>query len=143
VSYCNPDGTCAASSLSSLLQPERADAAGIAGVAGVDSSPTFAVSVANGPTATQVRPVRLSRGDGARYTLRIDGANLQDAAVVTLAGVEPYIVVGVPAISADGRRLTVEVLITQNTPLGVVPVVVSGAGWSSPDVPGMRVEIVP
>ena len=146
VSYCNPDGTCTPGSPEQ--QPMAPLSQGLAATSPPDdaasvASATFAISLANGPTATQVRPVNLSRSQATRYTLRIDGANLNEAIVVTLLGVEPYVVVEPPVASADGRRVTVQVLITQSTPLGVVPVVVSGAGWITPDVPGMRVEIVP
>ena len=146
VSYCNPDITCAPAAPEHQGFAQLATgltAPGAVADPTMVASATFAISLANGPTATQVQPVRLSRGGGTRYTLRIDGANLSDASVVTLVGVEPYVVVEPPIVSTDGRRLTVDVFVTQNTPLGVVPVVVSGAGWSTPDVPGMRVEIVP
>ena len=100
------------------------------------------VSVANGPTVTRVRPVVLSRG-AVRYTLAIDGANLSDASLVRLVGVEPFVSLLPPVASADGRRLTVDVMLAPNTPLGVVPVIVEGPGWTTPDMPGMRVEIAP
>ena len=50
--------------------------------------------------------------------------------------------VGVVTVSGDGRRITVDVFVTPGTPLGVVPIVVSGPGWNTPDSPSMRVEIV-
>jgi hypothetical protein len=145
VSYCNPDGTCAPAGPQQQIVSERSTATAAAADSNDSSvaTSTFAISVANGPTAVQVRPVLLPRGDGARYTLVIDGANLDDAVVVRLVGVDQYVVVGPPVVRADGRRLTVDVLISPNTPFGVVPVIVSGNGWITPDVPGMRVEIVP
>jgi hypothetical protein len=146
VSYCNPDSTCSPVAPTQQSVSQQAAALAATATPGAQTSAvstTVAISLANGPTAMQVRPVRLPRGDGSRYTLRIDGAGLNDAIAVTLVGVEPYVVVDPPIVSADGRRVTVDVFVTQNTPLGVVPVVLSGAGWSTPDVPGMRVEIVP
>jgi len=103
----------------------------------------FAVSVANGPTAARVRPVRLSLSGSLHYVLQIDGANLSTATIVTFAGLEPYVSMLPPVASADGRRLTVDVQLAPNTLLGVVPVLVGGTGWTTPDVPGMRVEIAP
>jgi len=58
-------------------------------------------------------------------------------------GLEPYVSILPPVSSADGRRLTVDVQLAPNAPLGVVMVLVGGSGWTTPDVPGMRVEIVP
>jgi Quinohemoprotein amine dehydrogenase, alpha subunit domain III len=144
VSYCNPDGTCAPTAPQQQIASAPANAAAAAAAADPNvATSTFAISVANGPTATLVRPVLLPRGDGARYTLVIDGANLNEAVAVTLVGVEQYVVVSPPVVRADGRRVTVDVLISANTPFAVVPVIVSGTGWNTPDVPGMRVEIVP
>jgi hypothetical protein len=101
------------------------------------------VSVANGPTAASVRPVRLSLSGSLRYTLRIDGTNLLGASIVTLAGIEPYVSISTPVVSDDGRVLTVDVQLAPNTPIGAVPVLVSGPDWTTPDAPGMRVEIAP
>jgi hypothetical protein len=91
---------------------------------------------------TRVRPVVLSRSAG-RYTLVIDGANLSDASSVRLVGLEPYVSLLPPVVSADGRRLTVDVMLAPNTLVGVVPVIVESPGWTTPDMPGMRVEIAP
>jgi hypothetical protein len=75
-------------------------------------------------------------------TVTIDGANLNSATTVTFVGVEGYVTTSIVAISSDGRRLTVDVFVPPGTPLGVVSVIVSGPGWSTPDIPSMRVEIV-
>jgi hypothetical protein len=107
------------------------------------SAAVIAVSVANGPTATSVRPVRLSRRTGARYTLQIEGANLHGATAVTLVGVETYVSLDPPVVSANGRRVSVDVVLAPDTPLGAVPIVVSGDGWSTRDGAAMRVEITP
>jgi hypothetical protein len=108
-----------------------------------DTIAVNAISIANGPTATQVTPIRLSRAAGAAYTLTITGANLTSASNVRLVGIELDVVVAAPTVSNDGRRLTVNVIVLPNAPLGMTNVVVSGTGWSTPELPGMRVEIVP
>ncbi len=101
-----------------------------------------AISLANGPTATRVSPVRLTRSSPAAYTITIDGANLNAARTVTFVGLEGYVTASVVAVSNDGRHITVDVFVPPATPLGVVAVIVSGPGWSTPDIPSMRVEIV-
>ena len=136
VSYLNPQASGQAGAPESLLAavaPEPAET----------TVTVLSVSVANGPTAVTVRPVRLSLSGGLHYVLQIDGANLSSAAFVTLVGLEPYVSILPPVSSADGRRLTVDVQLAPNAPLGVVMVLVGGSGWTTPDVPGMRVEIVP
>jgi hypothetical protein len=120
-----------------------AAATGSAAEANTNTAAVVSVSVANGPTANAVRPLRLSRSVGGPYTLRIDGANLTGATQVGLEGLGPHVTIDPLAISTDGRRVTVVVWIAPDTPLGPTSVVVRGAGWSTPDVPGMRVEIVP
>jgi hypothetical protein len=115
-----------------------ADAVEPAGTSAVN-----AVSIANGPTASTVRPRRLSRRAGGPYTILIEGANLTGATQVSFESLNPHVTVDPLVVSADGRRVMVVVWIAPDTPLGLASVVVSGAGWSTPDVPGMRVEIVP
>jgi hypothetical protein len=104
---------------------------------------TSSVSVANGPTATGVRPVVLARGGGTAYTLTVFGANLSGATAVVLADVEFGVTTGAPMASPDGRRLTVDVFVAADAPLGAFDVVVIGPGWQTPGSPRMRVEIVP
>ena len=85
------------------------------------------VSVANGPTATRVLPVRLSRA-GARYTLQIDGANLSGATIVRSPASRPRVD---PAPAGGERRRPPSDrgrALAPNTPLGVVPVLVGGSG---------------
>jgi hypothetical protein len=101
-----------------------------------------ALSLANGPTASRVAPVRLSRSSPVVYTLTIDGLNLNDATTVRLVGLEGHVSVGLATVSGDGRRLTVDVFVAPGTPLGAVPVIVAGPGWNTPERPSMRVEIV-
>jgi hypothetical protein len=113
---------------------------------GTDSttvSSTSSISVANGPTATQVEPVRLSRTLGQPYVLTIEGANLSGATTVTFVGLESDVAVDQPVVSDDGRSLTVNVYVLSSAPLGLTNLIVSGPGWSTPVVPAVRVEIVP
>jgi hypothetical protein len=100
------------------------------------------VSIANGPAATALEPVQLSRSAGTVRILTISGAALTGANQVTLVGYEGVIVAGAPIVSEDGRLLTVDVFVPANTPLGQAYVVVSGQGWSTAQVPSVRVEIV-
>jgi len=90
-----------------------------------------------------VQPVRLSRTVGTTYTLTIRGASLTGATLVTLVGVGNDVVVFGPLVNPDGRELTVDLFVSPTAPLGLVNVVVSGTGWSTAQVPIMRVEIVP
>jgi hypothetical protein len=135
VSYLNPETSQSGAPESSLLAITQEP---------LETAVTvLSVSVANGPTAASIRPVQLTLSGSRRFTLQIDGANLAGATVVIFAGFEPYVSILPPVPSDDGRRLTVDVQLAPNTPLGVVPVLVGGTGWTTPDAPGMQVEIVP
>jgi hypothetical protein len=112
-----------------------------------ESAPTVsvatAVSLVNGPSATAVTPVQLSRRLGAPYVLTIRGANLSGATTVRLIGLENDVVVSAPSlVSADGRVLTVEVFVLPTAPLGISEVVINGPGWSTSRVPHVRIEVV-
>jgi hypothetical protein len=104
---------------------------------------TTAVSLANGPTATALNPIQLSRSTTASFVVAIDGANLTGATGVRFVGIENDISVAAPLVSADGARVTVEVFVLPSAPLGRVSVVVSGPGWSTQPLANMQVEIVP
>ena len=148
VSYCNPaaDVECPPSVGAGASQPAEAAMAVNTSEQAQASTPAAtiaAVSIANGPTATSVDPVRLSRSAGNAYVLTIEGANLSAATAVTFVGLEFDVSVGVPVVSDDGRRLTVDVYVLARAPLGTVSIVVSGPGWSTPQLPTMQVEIVP
>jgi len=149
LSYCNgPDSMypqyCPAQDAPSapLLAVDTAKT-GSAGDSGTTTSLTTSISIANGPTATSVRPVRLSRTAGTAYTLTIQGASLTGATLVTLVGGGNDVVVFGPLVSDDGRVLTVDLFVSPGAPLGLANVIVSGAGWSTAEDPNMRVEIVP
>jgi hypothetical protein len=142
VSYQNGEAGSTTTDLPITAGTSLASTAAAIDTAGSAAAVT-SVSVANGPTANAVRPLRLSRSVGGPYTLRIDGANLTSAIQVALEGLGPHVTIDPLAVSANGRRVTVVVWIAPDTPLGLTSVVVTGAGWSTPDVPGMRVEIVP
>lgn len=87
--------------------------------------------------------MQLSRSANREYTLTIDGANLWDAAEVRLVGLELYTTMGVPQVSDDGRTLRVALYVLPSAPLGVVNVVISGLGWSTPEAAAMQVAVVP
>ena len=138
VSYQNGTEAAGQSALMAAESQQRARQDDTTSVAAV----VTALSLANGPTATQVAPPRVSRSSPVAYTLTIEGSNLGDASAVRFVGLEGYVSVGVVTASGDGRRVTVDVFVTPGTPLGVVPIVVSGPGWNTPASPSMRVEIV-
>ncbi len=135
VSYVNPESAApqlAAQSISSGRRRSE-DAAAV----------TSSLSLANGPTATALTPIRLSRAAVTRVVLTIEGFNLTNATGVRFVGIENDVSLGALAVSDDGRQLTVEVFVLSSAPLGMANVVVTGPGWSTPEVPAMRVEIVP
>jgi hypothetical protein len=154
----NPDGKKTAGTASvSYYNPAPVPAAGgamSANVAAVSyynpatavgtevAAATTSVSVANGPAATALAPVQLSRSAGVVRILTITGAALTGATDVTVVGYEGVIVAGTPIVSQDGRVLTVDVFVPPNAPLGEAFVIVSGPGWSTAAVPTVRVQIV-
>lgn len=150
LSYCNPAAPCdllpqsqqatEQPAVAGLSDPSVAAAAG--GSPDTVSSAVVAISIANGPTAGSVRPIRLSRSTGS-YLLRIDGANLAGATSVAFVGLEHDVSIARPVVSDDGHSLIVEVFVLSTAPLGPADVVVRGPGWSTPQVPTVRVEIVP
>jgi hypothetical protein len=76
-----------------------------------------------------VSPVQVTR-NGQPVTLTIAGHSLTGATSVTL---DPAtgITVGAPAVSADGRTVTVSIVVSPSASTGIVTVVVSGSGFST------------
>jgi hypothetical protein len=146
VSFCNGADSVYPQFCPQQVAPAQELSAQLQAGANADATPTAltaSISVANGPAATSIRPVRLSRTPGTSYTLTIRGANLIGATEVTFVGIwNSDVVSGSPVVSADGRTLTVDMFVSPNAPLGAVNVVVGGPGWRTAEVPGMRVEIV-
>lgn len=135
VSYVNPES--AAQQLAA--EPISSDRNLLGDAAAVTTS----LSLANGPTATALTPIRLSRAAVTRVVLTIEGFNLTNATGVRFIGIENDVSLGALSVSDDGRQVTVEVFVLSSAPLGMANVVVTGPGWSTPEVPAMRVEIVP
>jgi parallel beta-helix repeat protein len=93
------------------------------------SSAAGVLSFANGPSVASVSPVQVTR-NGQPVTLTIAGHSLTGATSVTL---DPAtgITVGAPAVSADGRTVTVSIVVSPSASTGIVTVVVSGSGFST------------
>jgi MBG domain (YGX type)/Cep192 domain 4 len=140
ISYCNPDGSAPQSGQS---QPTLQLAASTSGSQQIPAATTSSISLANGPTANAVDPVRLSRNAPTQVILTIYGVNLTRATGVRFMGLEQDVSMGGIIVSPDGRSMTVDVYVLPSAPLGRVSVVVTGPGWSTLEVPGMQVEIVP
>jgi hypothetical protein len=94
------------------------------------SSAEAGVSFSNGPSVDSVSPALISR-NGQAVTLTINGRNLTGATAVTLTP-STGITVGVPTVSPDGSTVTVSITVSASAPTGVVDVVVSGPGFSTP-----------
>jgi trimeric autotransporter adhesin len=138
LSYCNPDEVACFSSsgfAASAVAARPADETTVA-------SAVFSVSIANGPTAIRVTPPRLSRTAAGVVTLTVHGVNLSGATGVRLIGLEQDATVGTPVVSTDGRSVTVDVFVLPSAPLGGVPVVITGPGWSTSVTTSVQVEIV-
>jgi hypothetical protein len=143
VSYLNPEAPAAQTPEPGATDADSAMAPAAAAGDSSMQSVTLAVSVANGPTATGIRPARLAKGRTAPHLLTISGANLTGAEAVVVVGGGPGVVVGLPQVSASGRSVTVEVFLLDDAPVGMFDVVVTGPGWATPATPAVRVEIVP
>jgi len=88
------------------------------------------VSFSNGPSVASVSPGLVSR-NGQPVTLTINGRNLTGATTVVLSP-STGITVGAPTVSPDGRTVTVSITASASAATGVVDVVVSGPGFSTP-----------
>lgn len=94
------------------------------------SSAEAGVSFSNGPSVDSVSPGVVTR-NGQAVTLTITGRNLTGATAVTLSP-STGITVGAPTVSPDGTTVTVSITVSAAAPTGVVDVVVSGPGFSTP-----------
>jgi hypothetical protein len=94
------------------------------------SSAEAGVSFSNGPSVDSVSPGLVSR-NGQPVTLTINGRNLTGATTVVLSP-STGITVGAPTVSPDGRTVTVSITASASAATGVVDVVVSGPGFSTP-----------
>jgi hypothetical protein len=136
VSYDNPGSSLR----SNTPQPQSLRAPTDAGAA---RSSVSSLSLANGPSATALTPLQLSRGAARTITLTIVGGSLTGANRVTIVGIGDQAILGSPRVSDDGKVLTVSVDVLPGAALGIYDVIVSGNGWSTPASPAVRVEIVP
>ena len=124
VSYYNPPSEAPQQQNVLQLAPET-NTTRVADTSESIASSTFAISLANGPTATALTPRRLSRTAGTTYTLTIYGASLTGANRVTLAGAGNDVVVFGPLVSDDGRLLTVDLSVSPSAPFGLTSIIVA------------------
>jgi hypothetical protein len=94
------------------------------------SSAETGISFSNGPSVESVSPALITR-NGQPFTLTINGRNLTGATAVALSA-STGITVGVPTPSPDGSTVTVSITVSASAATGVVDVVVSGPGFSTP-----------
>ncbi len=94
------------------------------------SSAVRVLSFSNGPSVDSVLPAQVTR-NGQPVTLTIAGQGLTGATGVTL-NPSTGITIGAPTVSPDGRTVTVSIVVSPSAPQGVVTVVVSGPGFSTP-----------
>jgi len=116
---------------------------GGAGGTGAAVGGTVAVTTfAAGPTVTDVSPRQLSRSAPTTQVLVLTGGNLDGATSVTFTD-ETGIVEGAISVSADGRSLSIPILLTPSAPDAVLTVFVTTPNGSSPITAATVVTIVP